>query len=326
MGQATVFVTRKLPPVTLERLAEHCRLEVWEDFLPPDYDVLHQKIKGLDALLCLLTDRVDAEIIAAAAHLKVISNMAVGYDNIDVAAASQRGIPVGNTPGVLTETTADFAFALLMAVARRIPEAQAYIKAGHWKTWHPTVLSGQDIYGATLGIVGFGRIGQAVARRAGGFGMRILVHSGGHEDAVRAIGAEKVSLADLLAQSDYVSLHVPLTEKTHHLIGAPELGMMKPTAILVNTARGAVVDSKALCDALRRGEILAAGLDVTEPEPIPPDDPLLALNNCVVVPHIASASTATRRKMAEMAVDNVIAGISGKPLPTCVNPQVYTSL
>lgn len=285
-----------------------------------------KKIKGLDALLCLLTDRVDEELIDAASHLKVISNMAVGHDNIAVAAASQRGIPVGNTPGALTETTADFAFALLMAVARRIPEAQAYIKAGHWKTWHPTVLSGQDIYGATLGIVGFGRIGQAVARRAVGFGMRILAHGGGHEDAIRAIGAEKVGLADLLAQSDYVSLHVPLTEKTHHLIGAPELGVMKSTAILVNTARGAVVDSKALCDALRRGEILAAGLDVTEPEPIPPDDPLLALNNCVVVPHIASASVATRRKMAEMAVDNVIAGISGKPLPTCVNPQVYASL
>ena len=323
MSQATVFVTRRLPPVALERLAEHCQLEVWEDFLPPDYDVLHQKIKGLDALLCLLTDRVDAELIAAASHLKVISNMAVGYDNIDVAAASKRGIPVGNTPGALTETTADFAFALLMAVARRIPEAQAYIKAGHWKTWHPTVLSGQDIYGATLGIVGFGRIGQAVARRAGGFGMRILAHGGGHEDAIRAVGAEKISLADLLAQSDYVSLHVPLTEKTHHLIGASELEIMKPTAILVNTARGAVVDSKALCDALRQGQILAAGLDVTEPEPIPPDDPLLTLNNCVVVPHIASASVATRRKMSEMAVDNVIAGISGKPLPTCVNPQVY---
>ena len=323
MSQATVFVTRRLPPVALERLAEHCQLEVWEDFLPPDYDVLHQKIKGLDALLCLLTDRVDAELIAAASHLKVISNMAVGYDNIDVAAASKRGIPVGNTPGVLTETTADFAFALLMAVARRIPEAQAYIKAGHWKTWHPTVLSGQDIYGATLGIVGFGRIGQAVARRAVGFGMRILAHGGGHEDAIRAVGAEKVSLADLLAQSDYVSLHVPLTEKTHHLIGASELEIMKPTAILVNTARGAVVDSKALCDALRQGQILAAGLDVTEPEPILPDDPLLTLNNCVVVPHIASASVAARRKMSEMAVDNVIAGISGKPLPTCVNPQVY---
>ena len=323
MSQATVFVTRRLPPVALERLAEHCQLEVWEDFLPPDYDVLHQKIKGRDALLCLLTDRVDAELIAAASHLKVISNMAVGYDNIDVAAASKRGIPVGNTPGALTETTADFAFALLMAVARRIPEARAYIKAGHWKTWHPTVLSGQDIYGATLGIIGFGRIGQAVARRAVGFGMRILAHGGGHEDAIRAVGAEKVSLADLLAQSDYVSLHVPLTEKTHHLIGASELEMMKPTAILVNTARGAVVDSKALCDALRRGQILAAGLDVTEPEPIPPDDPLLTLNNCVVVPHIASASVATRRKMSEMAVANVIAGISGKPLPTCVNPQVY---
>ena len=323
MSQAKVFVTRKLPQSALERLAEHCQLEVWEDFLPPDNAVLHQKIKGLNALLCLLTDRVDEQLINAAPHLKVISNMAVGYDNINVAAASKRAIPVGNTPGVLTETTADFAFALMMAVARRIPEAQAYIKAGHWKTWHPTVLSGQDIFGAALGIVGFGRIGQAVARRASGFGMRILVHTSGQEDAVRKIGAEKVTLPDLLTHSDYVSLHVPLTEKTHHLIGAAELRTMKPTAILVNTARGAVVDSKALYDALRRGELLAAGLDVTEPEPVPLDDPLLSLDNCVVVPHIASASVATRRKMSEMAVDNVIAGITGKPLPTCVNPEVY---
>ena len=323
MSQAKVFVTRQLPQAAIERLAEHCQLEVWGDFLPPAYDILHQKIKGLDALLCLLTDRVDAELINAAPRLKVISNMAVGYDNINVAAASRRRIPVGNTPGVLTETTADFAFALLMAVARRIPEAQAYIQAGHWKTWHPTVLSGQDIYGAALGIVGFGRIGQAVARRARGFGMRILVHSGGHDEAIGEIGAEKVGLADLLTQSDYVSLHVPLTEKTHHLIGAAELGMMKPTAILVNTARGAVVDPKALYDALRRGDILAAGLDVTDPEPIPLDDPLLSLDNCVLAPHIASASVATRRRMADMAVDNVIAGIAGKRLPNCVNPQVY---
>lgn len=323
MSKAKVFATRKLPAATLERLAEQCQLEVWQDFLPPDYDILRRKTSELDGLLCLLTDRIDAALIDASPQLKVISNMAVGYDNIDVPAASKRGIPVGNTPGVLTETTADFAFALLMAVARRIPEARAYIQAGHWKTWHPTVLAGQDIFGATLGIIGFGRIGQAVARRAQGFGMRLLVHNDMPEAAIADMGAEQVSLDELLAKSDYVSLHVPLTAKTHHMIGAAELGMMKPTAVLVNTARGTVVDSKALYDALRNGDILAAGLDVTEPEPIPMDDPLLTLDNCVVMPHIASASVATRRKMAEMAVDNLIAGLAGQPLPTCVNPQVY---
>ena len=323
MSKAKVFATRKLPAAAMEHLAEQCQLEVWQDFLPPDYETLRRKTSELDGLLCLLTDRIDAALIDASPQLKVISNMAVGYDNIDVPAASERGIPVGNTPGVLTETTADFAFALLMAVARRIPEAQAYIKAGHWKTWHPTVLAGQDIFGATLGIIGFGRIGQAVARRAQGFGMRILVHNDIPEAAISEMGAEQVSLDELLANSDYVSLHVPLTAKTHHMIGAAELGMMKPTAVLVNTARGTVVDSKALYDALRSGDILAAGLDVTEPEPIPLDDPLLTLDNCVVMPHIASASVATRRKMAEMAVDNLIAGITGQPLPTCVNPQVY---
>lgn len=323
MSSKKVFVTRQLPPATLDRLASYCQLEVWQDFLPPAYDIIHQKIMQLDGLLCLLTDRVDQKLIDVAPNLKVISNMAVGYDNIDVLAASQRGIPVGNTPGVLTETTADFAFALLMAVARHIPEAQQYIKDGNWKTWHPTVLSGQDIYGATLGIIGFGRIGQAVARRAKGFGMRILVNTGGHEDDIHEIGAEKVPLESLLTLSDYVSLHVPLTEDTYHLIGRRELAMMKPSAILINTARGGIVDGKALYDALSSKSILAAGLDVTEPEPIALDDPLLTLNNCVVVPHIASASVATRTKMAEMAVDNVIAGITGQPLPTCVNPEVY---
>ena len=320
MNTARVFVTRQLPPPALKRLGEECQLEVWDGFLPPDYATLRQKTRGCAGLLCLLTDRIDAPLMAAAPQLKVISNMAVGYDNIDVAAASRRGIPVGNTPGVLTETTADFAFALLMATARRIPEAARYITQGRWQTWHPTVLAGQDIYGATLGIVGFGRIGQAFARRAQGFDMRILVHSRAHDAAIREIGAEKVPLDELLARSDFVSLHVPLTEATHHLIGRRELEQMKPSAVLINTARGAVVDPQALYDALAGGAILAAGLDVTEPEPIPLDDPLLGLDNCVVVPHIASASVATRRKMALMAVDNLIAGLRGQPLPHCVNP------
>ena len=323
MSQAKVFATRELPAAARERLASHCQLEVWDGFLPPDYEIIKRKAPGLDGLLSLLTDRIDAELMDAGAKLKVISNMAVGYDNIDVAAASQRGIPIGNTPGVLTQTTADFAFALLMAVARRIPEAKQYILDGNWRTWHPTVLSGQDIYGATLGIIGFGRIGQAVARRSMGFDMRLLVNTEDNAEDVPQFGGETVGLDQLLQQSDFVSLHVPLTDETQHLIGSRELAMMKPTAILINTARGSVVDLGALYDALRAGAILAAGLDVTEPEPIPLDDPLLTLDNCLVVPHIASASVATRSKMAEMAVDNVIAGLKGDPLPTCVNPEIY---
>ncbi len=323
MPKEKVFVSRQLPPAALERLAQHCNLEVWHGFLPPTYAVMLSKMGELSGLLCLLTDRVDAQLLDAAPKLKVVSNMAVGYDNIDVAAASARGIPVGNTPGVLTETTADFAFALLMAVARRIPEAKQYIQDGQWRTWHPTVLSGQDIFGATLGIVGFGRIGQAMARRAVGFNMRILVHSRGQAAEIAASGAEKVSLERLLRESDYVSLHVPLTQDTRHLIGAPELALMKSSGILINTARGAVVDQNALYTALRDKQILAAGLDVTEPEPIPLDDPLLTLANCLVVPHIASASVATRAKMAQMAVDNLLAGLQSQRLPNCVNPTVY---
>ncbi len=325
MSPNKVFVTRELPAAALNSLAQHCEMDVWDGFLPPAYGILLEKAQSLSGLLCLLTDRVDARLLAAAPQLKVVSNMAVGYDNIDVAAASERGIPVGNTPGVLTETTADFAFALLMAAARRIPEAQQYIQAGKWQTWHPTVLSGRDIHGACLGIIGFGRIGQAVARRAAGFGMRILAHSRGHREQMLAAGAEACGLDELLQQSDFVSLHLPLTSATQQFIGARELALMKPTAILINTARGGVVDQAALSDALRERAILAAALDVTEPEPIPQDSPLLSLENCLVVPHIASASVATRAKMAQMAVDNCIAGLRGERLPTCVNPAVYAS-
>ena len=323
MSKDRVFVTRQLPPAALERLAAHCDLEVWEDFMPPDYEIILDRASQLSGLISLLTDRIDAQLMDAGPGLKVISNMAVGYDNIDIAAASARGIPVGNTPGVLTETTADFAFALLMAVARRIPEAKQYIHDGKWRTWHPTVLSGQDIYGATLGIVGFGRIGRALARRAAGFNMRVLVDTLEPEAEVSEAGGIKVSLSQLLNESDYVSLHVPLTEDTIHLIGERELAAMKPTAALINTSRGGVVDPVALHEALRNGVIMAAGLDVTEPEPIALDDPLLTLDNCLVVPHIASASVATRTKMADMAVDNLIAGLRGQPLPTCVNPEIY---
>lgn len=323
MSRDKVFVTRELPPATLDRLRKHCEVEVWQEFLPPDYEIICGKAGDLAGLLSLLTDRIDPQLMDAGPNLKVISNLAVGYDNIDIPAASQRGIPVGNTPGVLNDTTADFAFALMMAVARRIPEGQRYVQDGKWKTWHPTVLAGQDIFGSTLGIIGSGRIGAAVARRAQGFDMRLLVNSLETEEEIRQLGGEKVDLDFLLTESDFVSLHVPLTDETHHLISERELGLMKPTAILVNTARGSVLDPEALFAALRDGKILAAGLDVTDPEPIPLDDPLLTLDNCLIVPHIASASVATRTKMAHMAVDNVIAGLRGERLPTCVNPEVY---
>jgi len=322
--KSKVFVTRLIPDKGLDMVREFCDAKVWKDELPPPRDVLLQEVKELDGLLCLLTDRVDVGLLDAGPHLKVVSNMAVGFDNIDVPECTRRGIPVGNTPGVLTDTTADFAFALLMATARRIPEGVKYVKDGRWKTWGPMLMMGPDIHGATLGIVGFGRIGSAVAKRATGFGMRILYCDALVRDQAAAeIGAERADLDDLLTESDFVSLHVPLTEETHHLIGERELKLMKPTAVLINTARGPIVDAEALYHALTNGDIALAGLDVTEPEPISTDSPLLNLPNCVIVPHIASSSIATRTKMATMAADNLIAGLKGERLPNCVNPEVY---
>jgi lactate dehydrogenase-like 2-hydroxyacid dehydrogenase len=320
-----VFVTRLIPEKGLDMAREFCHVKVWEDELPPPRDVLLREVKGLDGLLCLLTDRVDAELLdTAGPQLKVVSNMAVGFDNIDVPECTRRGIPVGNTPGVLSDTTADFAFALLMATARRIPEAVQYVKDGRWRTWGPMLLMGPDIHGATLGIVGFGRIGRALAKRATGFGMRILYcDTRPCDEAAAKVGAECRDFDDLLAESDFVSLHVPLTEETYHLISERELKLMKPTAILINTSRGSVVDPEALYHALVNGDIAMAGLDVTEPEPINMDSPLLNLSNCVIVPHIASSSIATRTKMATMAAENLIAGLKGERLPTCVNPEVY---
>ncbi len=323
MSKPTVFVTRLIPEKGLDRVREQCAVTVWEDELPPPRDVLLREIAGADGLLCLLTDPVDADVIDAAPKLRVISQMAVGFDNIDIPAATGRGIPVGHTPGVLTGTTADFAFALLMAAARRISEAERFARAGRWKTWGPTLFMGQDVHGATLGIVGMGRIGQAMARRARGFDMRILYTDPSEPDAARNMGAVRVALDDLLAESDFVSLHVPLTADTERLIDRRALARMKPTAILINTARGPVVDQAALYDALASGQIAYAALDVTDPEPIAPDDPLLSLDNCLVVPHIASSSVATRTRMAVMAAENLIAGLNGDRLPHCANPQVY---
>jgi glyoxylate reductase len=271
-----------------------------------------------------LTDKIDGEIMdAAGAGLKVISNHAVGFDNIDVQAATARRIPVGNTPEVLTDATADFAFALMMAAGRRIVEAARYVQEGKWKTWGPMLLLGTEMKGATLGLVGFGRIGKAVARRALGFDMRVIYYDPGEAKPDADLKATRVDFETLLAESDFISLHTPLTPDTRHMIDAQAFSKMKPSAVLVNTARGPVVDMEALYEALKSKRIFAAGLDVTEPEPLPPDHPLLDLDNALIVPHIASASTTARENMAWLAARNLIAGLKGEPLPNCVNPQVY---
>jgi lactate dehydrogenase-like 2-hydroxyacid dehydrogenase len=322
-----VFVARRIPDDGLDLIRVACDMALWDDELPPPRAELLRAVAGCDGILTLLTDRVDDELLdAAGPQLRVVSDMAVGYDNVDVPACTRRGIAVGNTPGVLTETTADLAFGLLMAGARRIAEGDRLVRAGRWRTWGPLAFLGTDVHGSTLGIVGLGRIGQAVARRASGFGMPVLYTSRTRvapEVEAAAGGATFVSLDELLARSDFVSLHVPLGPATRHLIGAAELRRMKPTAILINTARGPVVDQVALYEALRDGIIGGAALDVTDPEPMPGDDPLLTLDNCLVVPHIASASRATRGRMAAMAAANLIAGVRGERLPTPVNPEIY---
>jgi lactate dehydrogenase-like 2-hydroxyacid dehydrogenase len=324
--RARVFVSRRIPADGLRPIEDGCDATIWPDELPPPRDTLLAAVAGCDGIVTLLTDRVDDELLdAAGPQLRVVSNYAVGFDNIDVPACTRRGIPVGNTPGVLTDTTADLAFALLMAAARRLPEGDRYVRAGKWRTWGPMLLLGPDVHGATLGIVGFGRIGQALARRASGFGMTVLYHDVKRlpDEVSSPLGATFVELDELLARADFVSLHVNLTPETQHMINADSLRRMKRSAVLVNTSRGPVVDQPALYEALHEGVIAAAALDVTDPEPIPADDPLLGLDNCLIVPHIASASRATRGKMAEMAAANLLAGVRGERLPTPVNPEVY---
>ena len=325
MSKFRVLMTRQLPEVAMQAIREFAECDVWPGDRPMPSPVLSERIAEAEGLLCLLTDRVDAALLSRAPKLRVVSTMAVGVDHVDLAACSERGIPVGNTPGVLTETSADLAFALLMTAARRVVEGAEYVKNGLWQTWSPTLLLGQDIFGATLGIVGFGRIGQAMARRAQGFGMRVLVcHSRSLADEVlQAHQVEGVSLETVVGESDFLSLHVPLTPATRHLINRDALSKMKRTAVLINTARGPVVDTEALCQALLEGKIAGAALDVTDPEPLPATHPLLSLKNCVIVPHVASASIATRRRMALMAVENLHAGLRRRCLPHCVNPDVY---
>lgn len=318
-----VYVSRPLPDGAGDLLAPACELSAYTEDAPVPPPVLRAALADAEGLFCVLTDRVDGPLLDAAPRLRVVSQMAVGYDNIDVAACTARGIPVGNTPGVLTETTADLTLALMLATARRLVEAAEAVKAGEWRTWRPSWLVGTDLWGSTLGIVGMGRIGVAVARRAAGFGMRLCYHNRSEAPEARELGAERVSLEQLLAESDVVSLHCPLTEETKGMVDEAFLRAMKPTAIFINTARGTMVDETALHRALSEGWIRAAGLDVTAVEPIPMDSPLLGLPNCLILPHIGSASEATRRRMAVMAAENLLAGLAGKRLPHCVNPEVY---
>ncbi len=315
-----VYVTRQIPEEGMRIIREVAEAEVWPGELPPPYEELRSRIVDCDGLLCLLTDRIDAELVANAPRLKVVSQLAVGYDNVDVGACTARGIRVGNTPGVLTETTADLAFALIMATARRIVESDRIVRAGLWRTWSPLFMAGVDVHHAVIGIVGMGRIGFEVARRAHGFQMTILYADERPNPAAESeFGASRVPLAELLTRSDFVTIHTPLMPETTHLIGIRELSLMKPSAILVNSARGPIVDQRALYDALVAGKIAGAGLDVFEKEPVPNDEPLLRLDNVVVLPHIGSASVATRTKMAIIAARNLVAGLKGEALPHPVN-------
>jgi glyoxylate reductase len=319
-----VYVTRVIPQQGIDVLRERLQVEVNESDQPLSAEALRELAGSCSALVTLLTDKIDHSVLEAGkGTLKIVANVAVGYDNVDVPAATRAGIIVSNTPGVLTETTADFAFALMMAAARRIPEAEGFLRAGKYHGWGIMMMLGQDIYGATLGLAGFGRIGQAMARRAHGFGMRILYYDPviDAEQEARELGAQKVDLDILLRESDFISVHTPLTPETRHLIGSDQLTVMKPTAVLINTARGPVIDEAALARALRDGQIAAAGLDVFENEPAV-DPGLLELDNVVMTPHIASASVATRTRMATMAAENVVAAVRGARPPTIVNPEV----
>ncbi|MGI8485429.1 MAG: 2-hydroxyacid dehydrogenase [Thermomicrobiales bacterium] len=320
-----VAVTRDIPDAGLVILRDHCEIRLWSQEMPPTPAELDDLLTDAIGVLTLLDDKITDEVLTRHPEIKVVSNYAVGYDNIDVSAATAHGVAVCNTPDVLNAATAEFVFALLMTTARRIVEANTYIKDGNWHTWGPRVLLGQNVVGAMLGIVGLGRIGKELARMAAGFNMRVLATARTADPEVaREFGVTFVSLDELLAQSDFVSLNVALNEETYHLIGAREFALMKPTAILINAARGRVVDTEALLVALRSGTIQAAGLDVSDPEPLPHDHPLVSLPNCVIAPHIASATVETRDNMAIMAARNLIAVLAGETPASIVNPEVLT--
>ncbi len=321
-----VFVTRRIMQDALDLIDRSADMEVWPDEEPPSPQVLRERAAGVDGILTNIMDRVDAPLLDAAPGLRVISQLAVGLDNVDVAEATRRGIPVGYTPGVLAKATADVGFALLMSAARRIGESDRWVRDGQWTlAFHPLRWLGVDIHDKTLGIIGLGQIGLEMARRGRGFDMRILYHSRTRRpDLEGEYGLEYVDLSTLLSESDFVSLHVPLTPETRHYIGEAELRQMKSTAILVNVARGPVVDSRALYRALKEGWIYGAGLDVTDPEPIPADDPLLTLDNVVISPHVGSASLASRGAMCMLAARNLLSGLAGRPMESCANPEALS--
>jgi glyoxylate reductase len=323
MSKPRVYITRRIPDQGFDLIRAFCDTIVWQEDAPPPRVELLRQARDCDGLVCLLTDTIDGALLDACPRLRVVSNLAAGFDNIDVPAATARGVLVGATPDVLTETTADFAFALLLAVARRVVEGVDEARSGQWRTWGPMHLLGADTHHATLGLIGLGRIGQEMAKRARGFEMRVL-YSAPHrrEDVERELGVTYATLDDLLAQAEFVSLHTPLTPQTRHLMNRERFTQMRPPAVLINTARGPVVETAALVEALRTGQIAAAALDVTDPEPLPADHPLLSMPNCIVTPHIASASRATRGAMAELAARNLIAGLNGESLPAGLNNQV----
>jgi len=323
MAKPKIYVTRELPERGLNIIRQHFETEVWPEYAPPPKKTIIEKAKNVDALATLLSDKIDAEVYNAAPKLKIVSQLAVGFDNIDLAEATKRGIYVTNTPEVLTDTTADFAWALLMAVARRVVEADKYVRTGQWKVgWHPAMLTGRDVFGTTIGIVGAGRIGYAMAKRALGFDMKVLFYDVIPRPEIEKLGAKKVDLTTLLRQSDFVTIHVPLMKETHHFINEEKLRLMKKTAYIINNSRGPVVDEKALHAALKEGWIAGAGLDVFEQEPTPADNPLLKFDNVVVAPHISSASLDTRAKMSEMVADNLVSFFQGKQPPNLVNLDV----
>jgi len=318
-----VLVTHQLPGERIHHLAKRAQMNVWmgPGLLPAEG--LSEELDSCQGLLCLLTDKIDRRLLDAMPDLEFVSSMSVGVDHVDVAALTERGIPLGHTPGVLVDTTADATFALLLAAARRVVEADRFVRAGQWRpenAWSPEFFTGKDVSGATLGILGLGEIGQAVARRAAGFGMQVLAwnRSPREMDGVQSVGLE-----ELLLRSDFVSVNVALSDETRNLLDETKIAMMKPGAVLVNTARGGIVDETALYEALSRGDLYAAGIDVFDQEPVSMENPLLSLPNVVAVPHIGSATTLTRAKMADLAVNNVIAALEGRPMPHCVNPEVY---
>jgi glyoxylate reductase len=324
MSKPKVYVTRELPERGLRVIKERFDTEVWPEYAPPPKKTIIEKAKNVDALATLLSDKIDSEVFDAAPKLKMVAQLAVGFDNIDAQEATKRGIYVSNTPEVLTDTTADFAWALLMAVARRIVEADRYVRTGEWKVgWHPSMLQGRDVYGTTIGVVGAGRIGYAVARRAKGFGMKILYYDViPRPEMEKDFDAKRVDLDTVFKESDFISIHVPLMKETQHLVNAERLRLMKKTAYLINNSRGPVVDEKALYEALKENRIAGAGLDVFEQEPTPMGNPLLKFDNVVVAPHISSASYETRSRMAEMVAENLVAFFEGQKPPNLINPDV----